>query len=92
MLFLLGALPAAANTVATAVRPGPSSTATVLAAATAEPPATAVSHLSGKHIHMTAEEVETLRKWDDMGQMENKMNEWGEINEGSFSEILWEIS
>lgn len=42
-MLLPGALPAAVNTAAAALSPGPASTATARGAATAAPPATAVS-------------------------------------------------
>lgn len=51
---LSGVLPVGVNTAAAAVSPGPSSTATAPTAATAERPATAVSHLSDKTTAHTA--------------------------------------
>lgn len=49
-LCLSGVLPVTVNTVAAAANPGPSFTVTALTPATAEQPATAVSHLTAKHV------------------------------------------
>lgn len=64
-LSLSGVLPVAVNTVAAAANPGPSFTVTALTPATAEQPATAVSHLTAKHQHMTSTTSEG--KWRKMG-------------------------